>query len=66
MRESKMLNTDTFSENGCFVAPDANFTCTKCGSGNLVIIPTRSGAVLMCADCTNNQKMVIVKREEEK
>jgi len=60
-----MLNTDTFSENGCFVAPEASFTCAKCGSGSLVIIPTRSGAVLVCADCTNSQKMVIVKREEE-
>ena len=60
-----MLNTDTFSENGCFVAPEAGFACTACGSVNLVIIPTRTGAVLMCADCTNSQRMVIVKREEE-
>ena len=59
------LDTKTFSENGCFVAPEANFVCTKCGSGNLVIIPTRGGAVLVCADCTNSQRMVVVEREEE-
>jgi len=60
-----VLHVDTFSENGCFVAPESGFTCSKCGSGNLVIIPTRSGAVLMCANCTNSQKMIIVKRDEE-
>jgi len=60
-----VLDTKTFSENGCFVAPESGFTCSKCGSGNLVIIPTPSGAVLMCADCTNSQKMVVSKREEE-
>jgi len=60
-----MLDTNTFSPDGCFVAPEANFTCAKCGSGNLAIIPTRSGAVLICTDCTNSQRMVVVKREEE-
>ena len=60
-----MLNTETYSENGCFVAPEAGFTCSMCGSVNLVILPTRSGAVLMCAECTNSQIMVIVERKEE-
>lgn len=61
-----MLNTDTFSENGCFVMAEAGFVCTNCGSSNLVIIPLPSGdAALVCADCTNSQQMVVVKREEE-
>jgi len=59
------LDTKTFSADGCFVRAEAGFVCSKCGSGNLVILPTRSGAILMCADCTNSQKMVIAKSEEK-
>jgi len=60
------LDTSRFSEEGCFVRTEAGFVCLRCGSSNLVIIPLPSGdAALVCANCTNSQKMVVVKREEE-
>lgn len=60
-----MLDTKTFSEDGCFIMPETGFTCSKCASGNLVIMPTPSGAILMCANCTNSQKMVVARSESK-
>jgi len=55
-----MSEIDVFSAEGCFVAPPETFTCSVCGSSELVVTTKDDKTILVCLNCSNYQYVPVI------